>query len=140
MPYVCEDRAVTNAILDTQTANGWRTSTTLYDYHFDADSGDLNTYGKQQLTWIVHHVPEQFRQVHIATSMEPRLNSERTRSVEQYLTRLPGYDPSMAVTTRIADPEGRPAVEVQAIFKSAQENMPPPILSKITTGVTETTN
>ncbi|SFJ30189.1 hypothetical protein [Planctomicrobium piriforme] len=129
-PYVCDDRESVRTFVDAQVSNGWLSSTTLYDFHFDPATGDLNSAGKEHLYWIVHHVPMEYRQVHVAIGQDPKVTTERSRSVEIELARLGGSDPSMPVLTRYADPVGRPASEVQAIFRSAQENMPPPILSQ----------
>jgi len=139
-PYVCLDRENTHAILNSQVSNGWIDATTMYDYHFDAATGELNSHGQHHLAWIVTHVPAEYRQVNLAQGIDPIINSERVRSVEQYLTRLPGADRSLIVQMRVSDPNGRPAGEVQRIFKAAQENAPPPILSKLTAGDEGNTN
>ncbi len=140
LPYVCADREVTRSYFETQAQNGWVEATTFYDYHFDPVSGELSTYGQQHLTWIVNNVPAQYQQLHLALSMDAKVNTERTRSIEQYLVKLPGADRSLAVQPRAATPIGRPGSEVQRIFKTAQDNMPPPILSSLTVGERQQSN
>jgi len=128
-PYTCADREAVNAFAATQSENGWLASTTLYDYHFNPETGELNSAGQEHLRWIAYHVPAEYRQVHVASAADMAMTTQRTRQVENELARLVGSEMAPQVSSRLADPAGRPAAEVQSIFRAAQENMPPPILS-----------
>jgi len=135
LPYSCQDRDATTEIMNTQVNNGWLEATTMFDYHFDASTGALNSYGQQHLAWIVNNVPVEYRQVHLAANIDPGVDADRTRSIEQYISRLPGTtENTLLVQTRIATPRGRPGADVQHIFSSARENMPAPIVPIQLTG------
>jgi hypothetical protein len=59
-PYNCEDRDFVRSLSAQQVANGWVSHTTLYDYHFDAETHKLNNSGNLKLKWILEHAPEAF--------------------------------------------------------------------------------
>lgn len=129
-PYLCQDRAAVASFVNVQVENGWQAQTTLYDYHFDAQTNELNSSGKSHLHWILVHVPAEHQQVSVAATSEQSRTSARMANVQREVTQLAGTSTGLQVTARITDPVGRPAAEVQSIFTSAQENMPPPILSQ----------
>lgn len=139
-PYICQDRQEVATVAATQIQNGWIMATTLYDYHFDPQTNELNSSGKSHLRWILVHVPEDFRQVHVCVDDLADVTATRTVSVQRELARIASPDHSVPVLTRISDPVGRPASEVQSIFKSAAENMLPPILSTSSSGGNESSN
>ena len=127
-PYICADRAAVRQVMDAQVFNGWQTGTTLYDYHFDPVTHELNTSGMQHLQWMLTHTPEQFRQAHVAVAADPEFNSVRMMNVEREVARLAGDGSSVPVLMRVADPLGRPAAEVQFIMTTAQQQMMPPVI------------
>lgn len=129
-PYNCQDRDAVASFVNMQVSNGWLEQTTLYDYHFDPVTNELNSSGRVHLNWILTHVPTEHQQVNISTSREPARNLARTANVQREIAQAAGANPGLQVVTRLADPVGRPAAEVQSIFTNAQENMPLPILSK----------
>jgi len=129
-PYNCQDREAVAAFINVQVSNGWLEQTTLHDYHFDPATNELNSSGRSHLHWIIMHVPPEYQQVNVALSRDATQNSTRVANVQREITQVAGANPGFQVATRLADPTGRPAAEVQSIFTSAQENMPPPILSK----------
>jgi len=129
-PYLCQDREAVAAFVNTQVSNGWLEQTTLHDYHFDPVTNELNSSGRVHLHWIVSSVPAEHQQVSIALSRDPEKNSLRTANVQREIAQLAGANPGIQIAMRTTQPVGRPAAEVQSIFTSAQENMPPPILSK----------
>lgn len=128
-PYNCEDRATVAAFTATQTMNGWIAATTLFDYHFDPVSNELNSAGQKQIRWIMNSVPYEHRQVYVALSTESQLNGARTANVERAVATLAGPEQPLPVLTRVATPEGRPAAEVERIFSAAISGMPQPIIS-----------
>lgn len=132
-PYVCQDRETVNLYRDIQATNGWAEATTLYDFHFDPLTGDLNSSGRRQLTYILTAVPEQYREVHVAVSLNAQDAHSRTRNVELAVAQLAGGS-SVPVLSRVATPYGRPADEVNQIFIQALEGMPAPIIQSAAGG------
>jgi hypothetical protein len=130
-PYSCQDQQSIASFIDVQIRNGWETATTLYDYHFDPETNELNSSGEKHLQWILTHAPLEHRQVHVCVADRPDQTTARTVSVERELAQMAGTEHgNVVVLTRVGDPGGRPGSEVQTIFKAYQEHMPPPILSQ----------
>ncbi|MCA8995535.1 MAG: hypothetical protein KDA80_01055 [Planctomycetaceae bacterium] len=128
-PYVCEDRASVLAMCEMQTYNGWMAATTLYDFHFDPATHELNHAGKAHLRWILTATPEQFREAHVALPGSPEVNAARLAAVESEVAQLIGVDQGIPVLPIVADPVGRPAAEVQKIFSDALNNQMPPSIT-----------
>lgn len=128
-PYECWDRGYVNQIWGAQILSGWQAATTLFDYHFDPETQELNSSGLMHLRWIAVHVPEQYRQAYVATAADPSLNSLRLLNVEREMSKLTGGDQTIPVALRTTTvPLGRPAGEVQRIFTASQDNMIAPVI------------
>jgi hypothetical protein len=126
-PYVCQDRAVVQATSLAQIENGWCTAATLYDFHFDDETGELNTAGRRQLHWILTHVPQDYQQVYVASTFEPRVSEARTLSVQNELSHL-AIDHNVPVSLRTAVALKRSAGVVEAIDRAAVQNTPAPVI------------
>ncbi len=127
-PYVCDDRAIVEKYASTQVANGWQAGTTLYDYHFDPVSHELNSSGQQHLQWIMTSAPSEFRQTYVSATNDPQYSNLRVANVERTMAGMVGTQVAMPVALRVSGPLGRPADEVNTIFKTANENMPVPTI------------
>lgn len=132
-PYICPDRDSVNLYTDLQAANGWEQSTTLFDYHFDPATQQLNPAGQQHLIWILTTVPEAHRQVRIAVTPNSASTQVRTVNVESTIAQMAG-GAAIPVIARVASPYGRPAAEVDRIFTQAREGMPSPVLQNAASG------
>ena len=128
-PYNCEDRATVARFAELQIANGWQAATTLYDYHFDPTTHQLNSAGRTQLHWILTHVPIEHRQAYVAVGAQSQSNAVRVQNVEHEIATIVGTDAALPVLMRVTNPLGRPAAEVQKIFSTAEQNMLPPVIS-----------
>ncbi len=135
-PYQCQDRASVMAVRDLQVHNGWQTATTFYGYHFDEDSNQLNSAGLKHLSWLMSHVPVQHRQAYVAVASTPDANSARILSVEKAIASAANSQ-SIPVQSRVTDPLGRPAVEVQRILQSANDGALPPVIQYTGAGTSE---
>lgn len=127
-PYVCQDRAIVEATAFTQVENGWYAATTLYDYHFDNETGELNSSGVQHLRWILTHVPEEYQQVFVASSFDPKTTEARTMSVQSELESM-SVQRHVPISLRTADPLTRDAEVVEEINRGAVNNTPPPVIN-----------
>ncbi|MEZ5943886.1 MAG: hypothetical protein R3C18_21020 [Planctomycetaceae bacterium] len=119
-PYNLEDRRVVRGVMQTQVDNGWLAATTLYHYHFDADTNALNSSGQQHLYWLLTHAPVQYRLANVASDVDSTVNSKRVESVEREINRLLGQSASIPVLLRVGDPVGTPADQVQNVFTQAE--------------------
>lgn len=129
LPYQCDDRNYVANLYELQRTNGWQTATTLYDYHFDPQTNELNSAGQHHVRWILAHVPDQYRQAFVAASSDSTLNGVRLLSVEREVGKMVGSQQMLPVALRVADPVGRPATEVQQIFTQALEAAPQPSIT-----------
>jgi hypothetical protein len=125
-PYNIQDREDVRTVMAVQVANGWATATTLYEYHFDPITQQLNSAGQQHLAWIYTHVPPQHRHVYVTATIEPATNDVRTQAVQRTLAGYGGSPSSIPITLRQTGPLGRPATEVEQIFNNAATNALPP--------------
>ncbi len=125
-PYNCADRAAVRMMAQAQTDNGWQAATTLYDYHFDPKSNELNSAGREHLRWLLTHAPVQYRQPYVSSTFAADLNNVRLASVEQEVVHVMGPGQVPAPLLRVADPLGRPAIEVHNILQQAEaaRNLP----------------
>lgn len=125
-PYDCHDRAAMNSILSTHISNGWSDATTLYDYHFDADTQQLTQAGILHLQWILQDTPTQHRRALVQTSAIEGANETRLSSVQEIADRLSAGQQTLAVELRNTTPTGRPAGEINAIRRAEMESLPSP--------------
>jgi len=133
-PYNLRDREDVRMTMQAQVANGWATATTLYEYHFDPVTHQLNGAGRQHLSWIVTQAPLAYRQIYVSMAADPAFNEVRTLSVQKTLASLSNGDTSMPVTLRATDPLGRPATEVEQIFEGSLSGALPPTIQYLTAG------
>jgi hypothetical protein len=127
-PYNLRDREDVRMVAQAQVANGWVTATTFYDYHFDPITHQLNSAGRQHLSWIVAQAPPAYRQIYVSMAADPAFNDVRLMSVQKTLASTPAAEGSMPISLRVTEPLGRPATEVQRIFESSGENALPPTI------------
>jgi hypothetical protein len=127
-PYNLMDRADVNAVSNAQITNGWIAATTLYGYHFDDQTNALNSAGLAQLQWIMANVPVENRQAFVVSTGDSVKNSLRVASVQTAVVDLLGDANSLPIALRVSTPAGRPAKEIDAIFKQRFENMDLPVI------------
>lgn len=120
-PYNEQDRMSVHAMVNSYIAAGWQSSCILYDYHFDPESHALNSAGRTHLQWILLNVPAEHRQAFVASSANPDTNAQRLAQVQATVSGLVGEDHSLPIALQMASPHGRPAGEVEAIFRGRLE-------------------
>lgn len=114
--------------MQTQANNGWRSYTTLYDYHFDADTQELNQAGRLKLRWISLHVPQQYRLAYVAEGLTTQDSEIRLANVQTAADSISGTDSSPPVILRAAQALGTPAQEVDLLRRSYLGSIPEPRL------------
>lgn len=127
-PYNLEDRSDVRLAMQTQVNNGWCVATTMYDYHFDPTTQQLNSAGMQHLNWIFTQAPPAQRHIYITSSADAPMNEIRIQAVQKALAGYSGGDSSLPITLRATHPLGRPATEVEQIFTNAASNALPPAI------------
>jgi len=124
-PYNCWDRSYVKNISATQIANGWAQATTLYAYHFNPETHQLNPAGLIQLRWILEQCPAQYRTIYVQSGNGGAVNEMRLASVQSEATLIAGVA-STPVQVRPLQLAGRPATEVDTIRRTELKTMPQP--------------
>lgn len=127
-PYIFEDRAAVESAFQMQAERGWEACSTLYDYHFDPSTHQINAAGRKHLRWILATAPEGLRQTYVAMAEDPAYNGVRLQTAQQAAELLVGVGNAPPLELRYAAPAGRPSNEVQAIHEGRLKNMPQPVI------------
>lgn len=125
-PYMCTDRQVVLDMTRIQEANGWLSETTLYDYHFNAESNELTVPGKLQLKWILENVPPSYRTVWVQQAEDQAVSQLRMNNVRSVAARFTSQANVPTIAFRPAIAPGRPAIEVDSIRRKELESIPSP--------------
>ncbi len=126
-PYICDDRSAVRQVCDQQTTNGWANYTTLYDFHFDAETQELNQAGRMKLQWITRYCPAKYRLAYVAIGMSEQDSEIRLANVQAAAAAMAFGDLcEVPVSLRIAQSVGTPADEVFLIRGSYLLSTPVP--------------
>lgn len=126
-PYNCDDQSFVRNILDQQSAGGWVTATTLHHYHFESDTQELNSVGREHLHWIVTATPLQYRTVYIAQTVASTTDALRQANVEKSIREFQP-DGSVPILFRYDRTLGRPAQEIDQLRRMELQSIPRPRL------------
>lgn len=126
-PYNCDDQAFVRNLLDQQTAAGWVGATTLQDYHFEPDTQQLSSVGRDHLLWIVNATPVQYRTVYIAQTPAQGIDAQRTAAVEQTIREF-RPEGGIPIQLRYDRYRGRPAQEIDQLRRLELQSFPAPRL------------
>lgn len=125
-PYTQEDQAFVREMSRLHVESGWMTVTTLYEYHFDAHSHELNRSGKLKVRWIVHNAPEQFCKIFVQSTESVDTNNARLESTRLALAGIATGGPVPHVSLLYTEPLGRPATEIDRIRRAELDSQPTP--------------
>lgn len=125
-PHDCRDRAVVYTYTALQESRGWANETTLYDYHFNAETQQLTDAGALQLRMIMEDTPSKYRRAFVQTSLDAGANEARIASVKNAVARLSGGVDSLPVELRNTRAYGRSANEIDQLNKAIITSAPAP--------------
>jgi len=127
-PQNCEDRvSVTNA-LNLQAANGWADATTLYHYHFDPETSQLNSSGMAHLEYILFRTPVHRRTVFVQMSPSVQIDQTRLASVQNVAGVLSQNAGIPEIALRRARAYGTSAEEIDVMSRRYIGSAPAPRL------------
>jgi len=126
--YTPLDQADVNMFSNIQVANGWHSLCTFYPYHFDPVTNKLNSAGLRHLQWLLGNVPVEQRQAFLSSSPDAAVNDQRMTSVRDSVAQFLGDSGSLPIAMRVSSQIGRPAAEIDTIFKTRMENMDSPVI------------
>ena len=129
-PFNSADRDSVQAPFAIMTTNGWRSQTTLGQYHFELETQTVNDAGKHQLRWILTQAPEHRRIVFVQRGETMEETAKRITAVHQSITAIipKGKIPEVLLTNH--PPSGYSAETVHAIYSRHQATLPDPRLPK----------
>lgn len=126
-PYNCDDQAFVHNILQQQTDGGWVSATTLRSYHFESDTQELNSVGRDHLQWIVTSTPPHYRTVYVAQNFVPAEDALRQANVEKSIREIMPAG-GIPVILRPDRYQGRPAEEIDQLRRLELQSIPRPRL------------
>lgn len=127
-PQNCEDRGNVRAALNSQVANGWIDATTLYEYHFDKTTNQLNSAGMAHLEYILYRVPSIHRSAFVQMSESPQVDQIRLANVQTSASTILQGDPLPSMALRRARAYGTSAQEIDMISRNYLSGTPTPRL------------
>lgn len=133
-PYIDQDRSYVRNLSQLHVSNGWINATTLYDYHFDPSTHELNRAGRIQLQWILVNAPQQYRLAFVQTASDAEQSQRRLASVQSHSANLVGAENAPPVMLRVASPLRRAAEEVDAIRRKELQSIPVPRIRNTAAG------
>lgn len=125
-PYNCWDQESVYTHVQSHVDNGWILQTTLYAYHFEDDTSELNHAGLTHLRWILENAPEQHRVCWVQTGPNRQVSDLRTNSVQLAAAEMVGPDNVPPIMLRVDTPIGRPAQYIDTQYRSFLSTMPQP--------------
>jgi hypothetical protein len=128
-PYQCQDRAYVRETSKRQTNNGWMAATTLYDYHFDAETHELNRAGEIRLRWVFENAPTDQRIAFVQNGRTTTISQSRMQSTREKASEMVGEANVPPIVLRVCSPLGRPAGEIEQIRNAEMESLPRPRIS-----------
>ena len=128
-PYTCEDREYVRALSGAQVSNGWVTMTTLYDYHFEPNTHQLNPSGRMHVRWILENAPARHRYIFVQAAVDQAGSETRVVTAKNEAVALVGDEQIPPVMIRVASPVGRPAEEIDAVRRLERESTLKPRIS-----------
>lgn len=127
-PQNCEDRLSVHNALNAQMNNGWIEATTLFSYHFDPETEQLNTSGQAQLEYILFRTPVQRRQIYVQISPSAQADQARLTSVQTAAGAMLPNGGIPSISMRRARAYGTSAEEVDLISRRYMGGAPTPRL------------
>lgn len=133
-PYNLQDQAYVRELSRLHVESGWMTATTLYEYHFDPATHEINRSGRMKLHWILTHAPEQHCHVYVQAGGNVGTSNGRMDSARRVLASIAGPAAPPEVALRNADVLGRPANEIDRIRRAELESQPIPRIKYVPGG------
>ena len=133
-PYICADRTAVDVAHELSIRAGWDEVATMHLWHFDAETGALNSAGRQHLMYLVTRAPSQQPRVYVARGDEGI--ESRLATVERAIVEIAGSN-RVAVLPRDAVATTQPSATTERVHRLRLETMPPPQLSEAATGAAE---
>jgi hypothetical protein len=127
-PFVYPDRAALHNTFSLQVQNGWKLQNLMGDYHFDSETQQLTSAGKEKVRWIMTQAPEQFRTVFVQRDADSEKTAIRVDAVQQYAAKLAPKGNLPPVVESNLTPRGWPADEINDVFVKYRTTAKPPQL------------
>lgn len=127
-PHSCEDQSSVRAALNIQASNGWVEGTTLYSYHFNPQTNQLNSAGQAHLEYILFRVPAQYRTAFVQRSGSVQDDQLRVANVQTVASGMLNDGNLPPIALRRGKAYGASAGEVDMISRKFSSSTPNPRL------------
>ena len=129
LPYVYQDRAYMRDMVLAHQKAGWTAAMTIFQYHFDPETDELNNAAAIHLRWMLQVSDSPYPTVYVQATDDPLTNQKRLDSVTAMVRKLEYSAQKWDVQLRYTQAEGRPALEVDTIRRNELSTMPSPRIS-----------
>ncbi len=127
-PYNCQDRESVRSFINSHVNKGWEQHTTLYHYHFDEETAELNHAGRAHLQYIVDEVPDAYKAAFVQTGPTVAVSQARLASVQSTIETMVGPGFPMPIELRRGGPVSTPAQQVDTQYRGWMQSLPQPRL------------
>ena len=87
-PMVQNDRMAVAVPIGMMVSKGWQKQMLLCDYHFEANSEQLNQAGEMHVRYILTQAPIRHRTIFVQRGLTPDVTADRIASVQQTVMRM----------------------------------------------------
>lgn len=133
-PFECHDRQVYFATWYPMYQRGYDVQTTLSDAHFDKDTNELNTAGKQKIAGIMQHLPKERRQLLVYENGDLAGTQKRVEQVRSATSTWFGHLGDIKIATTPMPAYGQSASLVQRFNTDFPGALPSPGVSTASSG------
>ena len=127
-PMVHNDRMAVAVPIGMMVSKGWQKQMLLCDYHFEADSEQLNQAGEMHVRYILTQAPVRHRTIFVQRGLTPDVTADRIASVQQAVMRMQPHAQPPAIVESDMWNEGSSAESVDLTFKALKSTQPAPRL------------
>jgi hypothetical protein len=128
-PFECHDRQVYFATFYPMYQRGYDVQTTLTDAHFDEDTNELNTAGKQKIAGIMQNLPLERRQLLVFENGNTFATDKRVEQVRSAAKEWFGHLGDITVAKTTMPAYGQSADLVQKLNSDFAGALPNPGIS-----------
>ncbi len=128
MPFNCADRQLYFSFWEPMIDQGFEEQCVLTSAHFDAETGNLNSFGNHTVAGIMQNMPSTRRKVFLHREADPDTNNARMEHVKETINTFYGQTGPAIVEFSTKLPVTLRGSKADAISRLWAENQPTPII------------
>ncbi len=127
-PFVCVDRQIYENLWGKYIDSGYERQCVLSSMHFDAETGELNDFGRTIVSGLVQNMPQARKTVYIHRDGNEARSQQRMDSVRQSIEYMFGHNTPAQVAFSGEQPVRGSALRVERLQSLEFEATPVPII------------